>query len=214
MHFFSIKSLFFTFLDYPVSYIEFIATCSGIVAVYLAAKSNILTWPIGLINISLSFIVFWQVHLYSDVFLQIYFFAISVYGWYNWQIEKKTEIPIKKMNLKKKVYYLSFILLLTMVFGYAMSNIHLYLPIIFDKPAAYPYPDTFIAIASIFANIWLAKRFLENWMLWIMINIVSVIIYFNKGIIIIALQFFIFLLLAILGHLKWKKELFKLKKIA
>ena len=93
MSYFYIDNTFFTLLDYPISYLEFFGTIAGIIAVWLAAKSNILTWPIGLINIGLFFIIFFQVQLYSDMFLQVYFFGISIYGWYNWVYEKKNKYP-------------------------------------------------------------------------------------------------------------------------
>lgn len=205
--FFKLENVFFNILNYSVSYIEFAATIAGILAVWLAANSNIFSWPIGLVNISLSFIIFWQVQLYSDVFLQIYFFIIGVYGWYNWKFEIREKIPIKTLPSEQHLKYLAIILVLTILLGLLMSKVHLFAPSLFIKPAAYPYADTFIAVASIIANTWLAKRILENWFLWIIINIVCIFIYFIKDIPFIAFQFFIFLILAIFGHLNWKKEI-------
>ncbi|NOT37931.1 MAG: nicotinamide mononucleotide transporter [Saprospiraceae bacterium] len=209
MEFFSIKQVFFTILQYPVSYIEFIATICGIIAVYLAARSHILTWPIGLINITLSFIIFWEVQLYSDVFLQVYFFCISIYGWYNWRFEKRECLPIKTLNTKERLNSIYIIIGCTAILGFMVSKLHLIFPSVFIKPAAYPYPDTFVAVCSVIANTLLAKRIYENWVLWIVVNIVCVGLYFSKGITFIAIQFFIFLILAIVGHLHWKKEISK-----
>lgn len=209
MNLFSIQEVFFTFLQYPVSYIEFVAAIAGIVAVYLAAKSHILTWPIGLVNISLSFMIFWQVQLYSDVFLQIYFFCISIYGWHNWKYERREHIPIKKLTQIERIKYSILIVVLTCILGYVVSKLHIFLPSVFTQQAAYPYFDTFVAVCSVIANTWLARRILENWAMWIVVNVVSIGLYFAKDIAFIALQFFVFLILAIIGHLQWKKEISK-----
>ncbi|MBK9960819.1 MAG: nicotinamide mononucleotide transporter [Saprospiraceae bacterium] len=80
--FFNVGHTMFSLLGYPVSYMEFVGTVFGIAGVWLAAKANILTWPVGLVNIILFFLIFYQVQLYSDMFLQIYFFMISLYGWF------------------------------------------------------------------------------------------------------------------------------------
>ncbi len=203
---FKLNNIFFNVLQYSVSYIEFATSVAGIIAVWLATRSHILSWPIGLINISLSFIVFWQVQLYSDVFLQIYFFVIGVYGWYNWKYELKEKIPIKTLSQESKIKYSIIIITLSLIVGLFISYIHLLLPKIFNKPASFAYVDTFVAIASIVANTLLAKRILENWILWIIINLICIVLYFIKEIPFIAFQFFIFLIIAIIGHNKWKKE--------
>ncbi|MEO6191271.1 MAG: nicotinamide riboside transporter PnuC [Saprospiraceae bacterium] len=206
MSFFSIENTFFNILNYPVSYIEFIGSMAGIIAVWLAAKSQILTWPIGLINITLFFIIFWQVELYSDVFLQVYFFTISIYGWYNWHYENQHQLPIKTLSQTLRIKYSMIIIISSVILGLIVSNLNIYMPKIFVKPAAYPFLDSFVAVTSVIANTFMARRILENWLLWIIVNIVCVGLYFSKNIIFVSIEYFIFLLLAILGHFSWTKE--------
>src|SRR4051812_16827252 len=92
MHFFDIKNIAFSVLGYPISYVELIATLSGLLSVFYASRANILTWPTGIINELFLFILFFQVRLYADMVLQVYFFIVTIYGWYYWKtntIEKK-----------------------------------------------------------------------------------------------------------------------------
>lgn len=90
MNFFDTKNIAFQILDYPLSYVELIGTLFGFLSVYLATRANILTWATGIINELFLFILFFQVQLYADMFLQIYFFIITLYGWYKWNSKKTT----------------------------------------------------------------------------------------------------------------------------
>ncbi len=91
MNFFDIDSIFFEMWGYPMSYLEFFGTIAGAVAVWLAARANIWSWPIGLINVTLFFFLFFQVQLYPDMFLQIFFFVTNVIGWWRWAHPKPFE---------------------------------------------------------------------------------------------------------------------------
>jgi nicotinamide mononucleotide transporter len=200
------NSIFFSVLDYPVSYLEFLATISGLICVWLAAKNNILTWPIGIINIVTSFIIYYQVALYSDVFLQVYFFVTAIYGWYFWNQQKTIIKKISQLTLKSKIACTSIIIITTLILGYGMSQIHFYFPKLFPVPAAYPYADTLVAVASIVANFLMAKRILENWVLWIFVDLLACYLYYTKGIKFIALEYVVFTALAAYGLYAWMKE--------
>src|SRR5258708_9605808 len=99
MNFFSIKNIFFTALGYPMSYLEFFGTVAGAIAVWLSARANIWSWPIGLINVTLFFFLFFQVQLYPDMFLQVFFFITNLIGWLRWA-NPKVEEDNKKHELK------------------------------------------------------------------------------------------------------------------
>lgn len=193
----------FNVFNYPVSFIELISVFSGITGVYLAAKEKIISWPIGLINITTAFFIYFSVQLYSDMFLQCYFFFISIYGWYYWKKEKQEHIPLKWMTSKERTLWIVIILLTTLLFGYLISRLHEWLPSIFPITASYPYADTFVAIMSIVANTLLAKRIIENWVLWILVDLICVYLYIQKGILFISFEFFIFLSIAVFGLLEW-----------
>ena len=199
-----VRETFFTVLDHPVSYVEFIGTVLGLISVFLAARANIFTWPTGIANAIFFLVIFYQIHLYSDMFLQMYFCGMGVYGWFSWQ--KRGEIGhgvIRTLNNPQRIKIAIFIALVILVFGTLISQIHLYLPSVFDHPASFPYVDTFITISSILATILLAKRIFETWVLWILVDITSIWLYSVKGVRFIALLFVIFLGLAVLGILSW-----------
>lgn len=191
--------------DYPVSRIEFISVLAGIVAVYLAAREHILTWPIGLINISTAFFIYYSVHLYSDMFLQLYFFGIGIYGWWFWTKEQRTSIPLKWLSKTSRITLALLILICSVLLGYGVSQIHLFLPAVFEHEASYPYADTLVAVGSIVANTLLAKRYIENWILWIFIDLICVYLYLQKELFLIAMEFFLFLGLAFYGLHSWIK---------
>lgn len=206
MSFFQIENVAIEILNYPISYVELIGTLAGLASVYLASRSNILTWPTGIVNEAFLFLLFFQVQLYADMFLQVYFFAITLYGWYKWNI-KTEENRISLTSRNTRVYYAFSIIIATLATGYLFSNIHLYLPQYFKLQAAYPYADSFVMVSSIVATILLAQKKLESWYLWITVDLVCVALYFKKGIYFLSLEYFIFLGLASYGLIQWKKQM-------
>jgi len=199
-----VKETFFTIFDSPVSYVEFIGTALGLISVFLAARANILTWPTGIANAIFFLVIFYQIHLYSDMFLQCYFCGMGVYGWFSWKYKAShQQSAIRTLSNKERLALGGLIAAITLAVGTLISRIHLILPQIFDHPASYPYIDTFIAISSILATILLARRIFETWVLWITVDITSIGLYSAKGVKLIAIEFVIFLALAMLGIYSW-----------
>jgi len=199
------EQIVFSIGTYNVSALELFSVIAGIWAVYLAARENILSWPIGLLNITSAFFIYYQVRLYSDMFLQIYFFGIGIYGWYVWKNEKRANLPLKWLSTNQRFTLAALIAICTLVFGYWMTKIHIQFPSLFPVAAAYPYADTWVAITSIVANTLMAKRYIENWILWIVVDILCVYLYLQKGIAFVSFEFFIFLILACYGLMKWRR---------
>jgi nicotinamide mononucleotide transporter len=203
---FDVKETFFTVFENRVSYIEFIGTMLGLISVFLAARANIFTWPTGIMNAIFFLIIFYQIHLYSDMFLQFYFCGMGVYGWFSWKYKAPDQqSAIRTLSNMDRLRLGMFIAAVTLLVGLLISKIHLVLPQIFDHPASYPYVDTFIAISSILATILLARRIFETWVLWILVDLTSIGLYSVKGVKLIALEFCIFLGLAILGIYSWHR---------
>lgn len=205
--FFDATNTFITIFGYPLSYIELTGTLFGLVSVYYATMGNILTWSTGLINIVCFFAIFYQVHLYSDMFLQIYFFLTSIYGWMLWKTPKKTNLLISKMTAPGRIGLLATLFVSTWIFGYLIQHIHEYIPGVFPHPASYPYLDTFIAIASIIATILLAQGKIENWSLWILVDSCAVFVYYQKHTLFICAEYVIFFFLACYGLYNWQNSL-------
>ncbi|MFY0252432.1 nicotinamide riboside transporter PnuC [Chitinophaga sp. 30R24] len=203
--FFSIHHYFFTVLGYAVSYVEFIGTVTGLLCVWLAARDHILTWPVGLVNVSCFFILFWQLQLYADMLLQVYFFATGVYGWIFWYRKKPQHEPVYALSVRFRWWLGTVALLLSIVTGFVISHLHLWWPGIFVRPAAYPYIDSLVAVLSVIANILLAKRIWENWLLWVLVDAVATLIYFMKEVKFLGIEYFILLIIAAMGLVKWIK---------
>ena len=201
-----VKETFFTVLQHPVSYVEFIGTVLGLISVFLAARANIFTWPTGIANAIFFMVIFYQIHLYSDMFLQMYFCAMGVYGWFTWKYRAEhAQSDIRTLSNTNRLRLVALIAGAVLVIGTLISQIHLLLPQIFDHPASYPYIDTFVAVSSVLAVILLARRIFDTWVLWVLVDITSIGLYALKGIKLIAVEYVIFLALALLGILSWRK---------
>jgi len=206
MYFFDIENVAFQIMGYPISYVELIGTLFGIVSIYFATRANILTWPTGIVNELFLFILFFQVQLYADMFLQVYFFIVTIYGWYQWK-SKKNQVDISVVNLRSRIILIFSIISLTLVFGFLFSNIHTYLPAYFKIKASFPFIDSFVMVLSIVATVLLAKKKIENWYLWICVDLICVFLYYKKAVYFLSLEYLIFLGLASYGFYHWKKQL-------
>lgn len=206
MHFFETGNIAFQILGYPISYVELIGTLFGLFSVYLASRANILTWGTGIVNEIFLFILFYQVQLYADMFLQVYFFVVTLYGWKEWKTKTNAN-NISEINFRNRITIATAIVIGSILFGSAFKSIHLYLPYYFKIPAAFPFTDSFVMLSSIVATILLAKKKIETWYLWIAVDLVCVVLYFKKGIYFLSFEYFIFLGLASYGLYHWKKQL-------
>jgi nicotinamide mononucleotide transporter len=197
MQLFDINFEVLKIFDYSLSLVEILGTLFGLWSVILAARGKVSNYPIGLINIIFFFAVFYQVQLYSDVFLQVYFFIISIYGWWKWLHPKadeskgKNELRITAFSLKTDIIILTIFFLL---------------PVVFQYPAAFPYYDSFVAVASVVAMYLLARKKLENWAIWIAIDAFCIVLYYLKGIKLMSLEYLIFLIIATFGFIRWRRE--------
>ena len=214
MELLSIDNVLFTFWGYEMSYIEFFGTIFNLWCVWLVAKSNIMTWPIGIVGIVLFAFLFWQINLYSDFLEQIYFFFMSIYGWWMWSRVKRSGQNGRKSKLKislnsqwsNKIYFV-VIILGTIIMGYVMGHIDIYLPQLFPEQASFPYLDAFTTIMSFAAAILMAKKKIECWYLWILVDIIGIGLYFAKDVVFVSLLYLIFLIIATNGYLNWRKEM-------
>ena len=127
-------SILVTVLDYPLSYLELIGWLSGIIAVTLSSIGNIWSWPIGIINVVLSFFLFYQVQLYPDMFLQIFFFVTNMLGWWRWthpnkgEENLKQELKVSLLNKRSLIVFLFITILFSFLLGLLASDLHHLLP--------------------------------------------------------------------------------------
>ncbi|WP_339890187.1 nicotinamide riboside transporter PnuC [uncultured Flavobacterium sp.] len=201
-----IEFLFSQYSDYETLDIvlEVIAILFGLASVLLAKKNNILVFPTGIISTIIFVYLLNKWGLVGDMLINGYYTTMSIYGWYIWtrKTDDKPEFPISKVTTKE-IYYAIIIFLITMAF---VVIVYKYFNKFTDWTA---YVDTFTT-GIFFVGMWLmAKRKIENWLLWIVGDLVSVPLYFYKGYTFTSIQYVIFTVIAIYAYLEWKKDLAK-----
>jgi nicotinamide mononucleotide transporter len=202
----SVNNIVFEIWGYPLSYIELVSTVFGLISVYLASRPNIWTWPTGILNEFGFFILFFQVHLYANMLLQVFFFVVTVYGWYYWGAPA-SERRISRIKSDRYIWLIVLLTGGTLGLGALVSNLNVLLPGVFAHPADYPYADAYTTVASIIAMLLLARKCLESWLLWISVDLVCIVLYHVKGIQLMALEYALFLIIATYGYLHWKAKI-------
>ena len=183
-------------------FLEITGVFFGLISVWYAKKDNILVFPTGIISTTIFIYLLWEWKLLGDFTINIYYSIMSVYGWYHWTRKKEgeTEFPIAHITKNEKLWAI-VIFVLTSI---AVVLIYTF----FDKFTSWTaYVDTFTT-GVFFVGMWLmAKRKVEHWIFWIVGDIVSVPLYFYKGLTFTSLQYFIFTIIAFYGYIEWKKTL-------
>jgi nicotinamide mononucleotide transporter len=123
---------------------------------------------------------------------------------------EQQNIKIFELSQKSIFKFLIFSILAIVILSNIMIKINLILPNVFSKPMAYPYLDTTIAVFSILGNWLLAKKIIQNWFCWIIVNIIATYVYYQKELFLISLEYFIFLVFAIVGYFFWRKKIKKM----
>ena len=214
--------------------LEFIAAFFGVISVLYAKKENILVFPTGIISTAIYVYLLSQWNLYGDLIINIYYTIMSLYGWYLWSKiidNKQHHIPISRTTNIDKIKAIA-IFIFTSIFVIIVYRYYNVMPnnLGFSESVNYaitkltsgnltnfrqatPYLDTFTT-GIFFAGMWLmANKKIENWILWIAGNLVSIPLYFVKGYGFTGIQYTLFLILAILGYIEWKKSLDKKNQI-
>ena len=189
--------------------LEIVAVIFGFLSVWFSKQNNILVFPTGMISTSIFVYLLLKWGLLGDMMINGYYFIMSVYGWYIWtrKIDATHVTPISRTTNKEK--YLSILIFLaTLLFVFIVYRS-------FDKWTGWvAYVDT-ITTATFFVGMWLmARRKLENWIFWIVGDVISVPLYFYKGFTFTSFQYLGFTVIAIFGYLAWKKHLNKNLQIA
>ncbi|MBK7096168.1 MAG: nicotinamide mononucleotide transporter [Saprospiraceae bacterium] len=183
--------------------LEILAASTGILSVYFSRIENILVYPSGLISTGLYVYILNVYELRGDMLINAYFFAMSIYGWINWSRALKgttSMVSITRTTLKEKMYGILIFAggILFVYYAYKFFN---------TKITYITYIDS-LNTALFFVAMWyMALKKLENWTLWIAGNIVSVPLYLIKGLGFTAIQYSVFLVLAVMGYIEWRKRM-------
>ena len=198
--------LFSQYSSYSPSfiYLELFAVIMNITSVVYAKRNNILVYPTGLIGTGIFVYILLNFSLLGDTIINAYFFSMSIYGWYFWS-RKKDEVFINQVSTinRNEIKYLLILAISSLIFIYFVYDY-------FDKWNNWTaYVDN-ITTAIFFVAMWLmARRKIESWIFWIIGDLITVPLYFYKGLTISSIQYIIFLILAVLGYISWKKILDK-----
>ncbi|MDA9308027.1 nicotinamide riboside transporter PnuC [Flavobacteriaceae bacterium] len=188
--------------------LELVAGAFTIASVVYSKKNNVLVFPTGMICTAIFVYLLLKWGLLGDMIINGYYFIMSIYGWHLWTRKKdgKTVIPISKTTKKQHLISLG-IFIITFVFVFIVYAA-------FDKFNHWSaYLDT-ITTALFFVAMWLmAKRKIENWIYWIIGDIITVPLYFYKGLTFSSILYFVLTIIAIYGYLAWKKNLNKIQAV-
>lgn len=194
-------------------WVESIAAVFGVLSTWFASKNSIWVFPTGIINTLLYVYLLFVFNLFGDMIVNFYYFVMSIYGWIHWSGKDNHNIilPITTITFREKkvaifIFLLSVVFVLGVYFFYYLDYRTLIFKDIIRKFTWVNYIDA-ITTSIFFAGMWLmAKRKIENWILWIIGDIMVIPMFFHKNLEITALQYMIFLILAIKGYQSWQKE--------
>ena len=199
-----IEFLFGQYSDYTLTHtlLELFAVIMNIISVIYAKRNSILVYPTGLIGTGIFVYILYNFSLLGDMIINFYFVMMSIYGWYYWAQKKDGEVLHNVSRTSTNEYYFILILGLTSLLSiYFIYNFY-------DKWDSWTaYVDTITTAIFFVAMYLMARRKIESWIFWIIGDLITIPLYFYKGLTISSIQYLIFLILAILGYISWKKIL-------
>ncbi len=182
--------------------LEILGFITGAICVYLNTRQNVFGWFFGIVNAVLYFAVFWQARLYADMGLQGYYFFTSMYGWWMWLYGGKSHdgVQVSEMPVRFYAIFGLIFVLTTLFWGFLLGRF---------TDASFSYMDSALTIASLIAQWMMARKYLENWLIWIVADALYVGMYFYKDLHLTAILYAVFLVLAVMGYMQWRKDLQK-----
>ena len=185
------------------NWLELIGLITGVLCVWLLIRENILTFPLGLIYAVVTVIVVARANLFADVILNLYYVVMNAYGWYFWLYggsnRRESEVLLVSWVPRGQWLLLATVTVLgTVLMGWYFST---------QTSADLPYPDSFTTVAS-FVAMWMsARKYLESWLLWFVIDVVQIGLYIIKGIEAYAVLYLLYLGMAVFGWISWRKHM-------
>jgi len=177
-------------------WVQWLAFVFSVAYVVLAARENIWCWFFGFIGVSFLFVIYLDARLFSDALLQVFYMVMSVYGWITWSGPQKVPRSIIRATGRDHLYYILSGMSGTLLLGYIFSHFQ----------AAVPYIDAFTSAFAVVTTFMVARKILENWIYWIIIDSACVLVYLSRGLPLIAFLFLIYTILAINGWRQWRKR--------
>lgn len=182
------------------NWIEIVAAITGATSVYLSARENIWSWPTAIVNVSLYTFVFFRSGLYSDTGLQVVYLILSIYGWYQWLYGGAQHTRLHVSRASRRVWIVAGVT--GLAFWLLLGNITSRLP-----GSSLSFLDAALTTTSLVAQWMMTRKILENWILWIVADVVYVPMFIYKGLYVTAGLYAVFLVLAVMGLVGWKRSL-------
>jgi nicotinamide mononucleotide transporter len=179
-----------------VTWVEPVAAALGLVNIILIVRRSVWNYMFGLLMVSLYFFVFLEARLYSDALLQIFFFVVQIYGWWHWaRVEAEAgEVTVERLSTRQRLVWSAMTILAVLGWGSLMRTY---------TDASYPIWDASVAALSVVAQLLMSRRYVENWILWILVDLLSIGLYAAKELWLTTGLYTIFLLLAVYGFVQW-----------
>ena len=183
-----------------MSPLELLAAVIGAISVWLSVRQNIWSWPTAVVNVVLYAIVFYDAKLYADMGLQVVYAVLSIYGWYEWLYGGEGRTVLRVTRTTPRV---ATVLTLIAAAGSALLGTLLHRV----TDAALPFMDSFLSSTSLVAQWMMTKKLLENWLVWIAVDVLYVGMFLFKGLYVTAGLYAVFLALAVRGYVDWRRSM-------
>lgn len=228
MDFFSINTVFLHIpvgeQGYNLSYIEAVGTLAGLLCIWLASKERVINYLFGIINVVLFAVIFFQIQLYASLLLQVFFLLSNIYGWYAWtrvSEDNQVSLHIRWLSARQRKILLIIALLaigimtlyIDPIFAFLAKStvgllnllaINVTLPELL--PDAYPFWDACMTVLSVLAMLLMTRKYVENWLLWVIINVISVGTYTLQGVYAMSLEYLLLTAIAANGVRLWMNK--------
>lgn len=182
------------------SCLELVAVVFGVVSVFLSVRENIWSWPTALVNVALYFALFFESGLYSDMGLQAIYFGLSLYGWYEWLYGGAGRTALRVSRTPQRVW--TTLAAIAVIVWISLARVTARLP-----GVSLPYVDAGTTTTSLVAQWMMTRKLLENWTLWIAVDVAYIAMFIFKGLYLTAANYAIYLALAVAGRRAWKRSL-------
>lgn len=178
--------------------LDFISSFFSLYATYLSTRAKIYMWPVNILAIITNFFLYYKAGIYGHMTLEIFFFFMSIYGWYNWNNtgQKRKNITISFLSSKKMISFTSISLLCTLALSIILHK---------HTKSNIPFADSFTTIFSLFGQWLTCYKYMQCWIIWFIVDFVHAGLLLYKGLPIHSVMVFTYLYMAISGYLNWKK---------
>jgi len=185
-----------------MSWLEIASVAFGLAYLVLAVRQNILCWAAALVSTLLSLVLFYDARLYPETALQVFYAAMAVYGWWQWRHggrpgeRAEKDLPVSIWPLRYHAFAIGGSIAAALALGTALSRTN----------AAFPYLDSFTSVGAVITTYMVAKKILENWVYWLVIDGITLYIYWQRSLYLYAALFVVYLVLVVIGFCRWRRD--------